>query len=75
MCIIKKLRLLCFNSKKHHQQQIEISDVVVNVLLSVQVFKDETGVKVNNTERHEGAHCPYNFPLKCAVCTCEKMIH
>lgn len=42
---------------------------------TVQVLKDETGVTVNNTEWHERAHCPYNFPLICAVCTCDKMIH
>lgn len=44
-------------------------------LRTVQVLKDETEVKVNNTEWHERAHCPYNFPLICAVCTCDKMIH
>lgn len=39
------------------------------------MLKDETGVKVNNTEWHERAHCPHNSPLICAVRTCDKMIH
>lgn len=73
------LKIICFcvfySAKKCHLL-LRFHHVCVKFTLrTVQVLKDETGVKVNNTEWHERAHCPQNLPLICAVCTCDKMIH
>lgn len=74
-----ELKYTCFGlffSANKCQLLFRIHHVCVKFTLStVQVLKNETGVKVNNTEWHERAHCLYNFPLICAVCTCDKMIH